>query len=69
MGPCTASIAAVSIATLMPCCHFQVLLTLLVVIIFAIGCCMAAHCCCLHRPTAYGYTTLVSGPGDTAQDG
>ncbi|CAI9608659.1 unnamed protein product [Staurois parvus] len=32
-------------------CHFQVLLTLLVVSIFVIGCCMASHCCCLHRHT------------------
>ncbi|CAI9575060.1 unnamed protein product, partial [Staurois parvus] len=50
MGPCTASIAAVSIATL---CHVPLsgLLTLLVVSIFVIGCCMASHCCCLHRHT------------------
>ncbi|CAI9543612.1 unnamed protein product [Staurois parvus] len=66
-GPCTASscccqvqsvswvpvrppIAAVSIATL---CHVPLagLLTLLVVSIFVIGCCMASHCCCLHRHT------------------
>ncbi|CAI9612649.1 unnamed protein product, partial [Staurois parvus] len=32
-------------------CHFQVSLTLLVVSIFVIGCCMASHCCCLHRHT------------------
>ncbi|CAI9609565.1 unnamed protein product [Staurois parvus] len=51
MGPCTASpIAAVSIATL---CHVPLsgLLTLLVVSIFVIGCCMASHCCCLQRHT------------------
>ncbi|CAI9541436.1 unnamed protein product, partial [Staurois parvus] len=50
MGPCTASHAAVSIATL---CHVPLsgLLTLLVVSIFVIGCCMASHCCCLHRHT------------------
>ncbi|CAI9539218.1 unnamed protein product [Staurois parvus] len=67
MGPCTASscccqvqsvswvpvrppIAAVSIATL---CHVPLsgLLTLLVGSIFVIGCCMASHCCCLHRHT------------------
>ncbi|CAI9621538.1 unnamed protein product [Staurois parvus] len=43
-------IAAVSIATL---CHVPLsgLLTLLVVSIFVIGCCMASHCCCLHRHT------------------
>ncbi|CAI9619276.1 unnamed protein product [Staurois parvus] len=48
MGPCTPPIAAVSIATL---CHVPLsgLLTLLVVSIFVIGCCMASHCCCLHR--------------------
>ncbi|CAI9566383.1 unnamed protein product, partial [Staurois parvus] len=42
--------AAVSIATL---CHVPLsgLLTLLVVSIFVIGCCMASHCCCLHRHT------------------
>ncbi|CAI9623191.1 unnamed protein product, partial [Staurois parvus] len=50
MGPCTPPIAAVSIATL---CHVPLsgLLTLLVVSIFVIGCCMASHCCCLHRHT------------------
>ncbi|CAI9558858.1 unnamed protein product [Staurois parvus] len=32
-------------------CHFSGLLTLLVVSIFVIGCCMASHCCCLHRHT------------------
>ncbi|CAI9553166.1 unnamed protein product, partial [Staurois parvus] len=39
-----------SIATL---CHVPLsgLLTLLVVSIFVIGCCMASHCCCLHRHT------------------
>ncbi|CAI9556481.1 unnamed protein product [Staurois parvus] len=49
-GPCTASHSAVSIATL---CHVPLsgLLTLLVVSIFVIGCCMASHCCCLHRHT------------------
>ncbi|CAI9601037.1 unnamed protein product [Staurois parvus] len=43
-------IAAVSIATL---CHVPLsgLLTLLVGSIFFIGCCMASHCCCLHRHT------------------
>ncbi|CAI9592266.1 unnamed protein product [Staurois parvus] len=65
VGPCTASscccqvqsvswvpvrppIAAVSIATL---CHVPLsgLLTLLVGFHFVIGCCMASHCCCLHR--------------------
>ncbi|CAI9608995.1 unnamed protein product [Staurois parvus] len=42
--------AAVSIATL---CHVPLsgLLTLLLVSIFFIGCCMASHCCCLHRHT------------------
>ncbi|CAI9617235.1 unnamed protein product [Staurois parvus] len=50
MGPCRPPIAAVSIATL---CHVPLsgLLTLLVVSIFVIGCCMASHCCCLHRHT------------------
>ncbi|CAI9597634.1 unnamed protein product [Staurois parvus] len=53
-------IAAVSIATL---CHvpLSVLLTLLVVSIFVIGCCMASHCCCLHRHTV-GSHTLVLAP-------
>ncbi|CAI9567584.1 unnamed protein product [Staurois parvus] len=34
-------------------CHVPLsgLLTLLVVSIFVIGCCMASHCCCLHRHT------------------
>ncbi|CAI9585721.1 unnamed protein product [Staurois parvus] len=43
-------IAAVSIATL---CHVPLsgLFTLLVGSIFVIGCCMASHCCCLHRHT------------------
>ncbi|CAI9590171.1 unnamed protein product, partial [Staurois parvus] len=79
MGPCTASscccqvqsvswvpvrppIAAVSIATL---CHVPLsgLLTLLVVSIFVIGCCMASHCCCLHRHTVAG-STLWFWPRD-----
>ncbi|CAI9592628.1 unnamed protein product, partial [Staurois parvus] len=44
--PVRPPIAAVSIATL---CHVPLsgLLTLLVVSIFVIGCCMASHCCCL----------------------
>ncbi|CAI9621389.1 unnamed protein product, partial [Staurois parvus] len=49
--PVRPPIAAVSIATL---CHVPLsgLLTLLVVsIFFVIGCCMASHCCCLHRHT------------------
>ncbi|CAI9602813.1 unnamed protein product [Staurois parvus] len=48
--PVRPPIAAVSIATL---CHVPLsgLLTLLVVSIFVIGCCMASHCCCLHRHT------------------
>ncbi|CAI9593609.1 unnamed protein product [Staurois parvus] len=81
MGPCTASscccqvqsvswvpvrppIAAVSIATL---CHVPLsgLLTLLVVSIFVIGCCMASHCCCLHRP--HCGSTLWFWPPVTAQ--
>ncbi|CAI9610357.1 unnamed protein product [Staurois parvus] len=34
-------------------CHVPLsgLLTLLVGSIFVIGCCMASHCCCLHRHT------------------
>ncbi|CAI9561242.1 unnamed protein product, partial [Staurois parvus] len=50
MGPVRPPIAAVSIATL---CHVPLsgLLTLLVGSIFVIGCCMASHCCCLHRHT------------------
>ncbi|CAI9553290.1 unnamed protein product, partial [Staurois parvus] len=48
--PVRPPIAAVSIATL---CHVPLsgLRTLLVVSIFVIGCCMASHCCCLHRHT------------------
>ncbi|CAI9552872.1 unnamed protein product [Staurois parvus] len=48
--PVRPPIAAVSIATL---CHVPLsgLLTLLVGSIFVIGCCMASHCCCLHRHT------------------
>ncbi|CAI9593606.1 unnamed protein product [Staurois parvus] len=48
--PVRPPIAAVSIATL---CHVPLsgLLTLLVGSIFVIGCCMASHCCCLHRRT------------------
>ncbi|CAI9607157.1 unnamed protein product, partial [Staurois parvus] len=68
MGPCTASccccqvqsvswvpvrppIAADFIARL---CHVPLsgLLTLLVGFHFVIGCCMAFHCCCLHRHPA-----------------
>ncbi|CAI9612392.1 unnamed protein product, partial [Staurois parvus] len=49
-SPVRPPIAAVSIATL---CHVPLSgpLTLLVVSIFVIGCCMASHCCCLHRHT------------------
>ncbi|CAI9602398.1 unnamed protein product, partial [Staurois parvus] len=49
-SPVRPPIAAVSIATL---CHVPLsgLLTLLVGSIFVIGCCMASHCCCLHRRT------------------
>ncbi|CAI9591340.1 unnamed protein product, partial [Staurois parvus] len=49
-SPVRPPIAAVSIATL---CHVPLsgLLTLLVVSIFVIGCCMASHCCCLQRHT------------------
>ncbi|CAI9585220.1 unnamed protein product [Staurois parvus] len=47
--PVRPPIAAVSIATLF---HVPLsgLLTLLVVSIFVIGCCMASHCCCLPPP-------------------
>ncbi|CAI9564660.1 unnamed protein product [Staurois parvus] len=57
--PVRPPIAAVSIATL---CHVPLsgLLTLLVVSIFVIGCCMASHCCCLHRHTVAH--TLVLAP-------
>ncbi|CAI9590852.1 unnamed protein product [Staurois parvus] len=34
----------------LPCATFWSPSTLLVVSIFVIGCCMATHCCCLHRP-------------------
>ncbi|CAI9560261.1 unnamed protein product [Staurois parvus] len=49
-SPVRPPIAAVSIATL---CHVPLsgLLTLLVGFHFVIGCCMASHCCCLHRHT------------------
>ncbi|CAI9563552.1 unnamed protein product, partial [Staurois parvus] len=79
MGPCTASscccqvqsvswvpvrppIAAVSIATL---CHVPLsgLLTLLVVSIFVIGCCMASHCCC--PPPPHCGSTLWFWPRDS----
>ncbi|CAI9609150.1 unnamed protein product, partial [Staurois parvus] len=67
MGPCTASscccqvqsvswvpvrppIAAVSIATLCPCATFRSPHTA-GGFHFFIGCCMASHCCCLHRHT------------------
>ncbi|CAI9590845.1 unnamed protein product [Staurois parvus] len=58
--PVRPPIAAVSIATL---CHVPLsgLLTLLVVSIFVIGCCMASHCCC-HPPPHCGSTTLVLAP-------
>ncbi|CAI9605274.1 unnamed protein product, partial [Staurois parvus] len=78
MGPCTASscccqvqsvswvpvrppIAAVSIATL---CHVPLsgLLTLLVVSIFVIGCCMASHCCCCSLTATLWLHTLVLAP-------
>ncbi|CAI9597978.1 unnamed protein product [Staurois parvus] len=32
-------------------CHFQVSSHTAGVSIFVIGCCMASHCCCLHRHT------------------
>ncbi|CAI9539053.1 unnamed protein product [Staurois parvus] len=67
MGPCTASscccqvqsvswvpvrppIAAVSIATHLPCATFRSPHTA-GGFHFVIGCCMASHCCCLHRHT------------------
>ncbi|CAI9597677.1 unnamed protein product [Staurois parvus] len=67
MGPCTASscccqvqsvswvpvrppIAAVSIATPLPCATFRSPHTA-GGFHFVIGCCMASHCCCLHRHT------------------
>ncbi|CAI9601639.1 unnamed protein product, partial [Staurois parvus] len=68
-------IAAVSIATL---CHVPLsgLLTLLVVSIFVIGCCMASHCCCLHRhtvapPSGFGPVTAQMSEvcGDSKIDG
>ncbi|CAI9543806.1 unnamed protein product [Staurois parvus] len=48
--PVRPPIAAVSIATL---CHVPLsgLFTLLWGFHFFIGCCMASHCCCLHRHT------------------
>ncbi|CAI9554894.1 unnamed protein product, partial [Staurois parvus] len=60
--PVRPPIAAVSIATL---CHVPLsgLLTLLVVFsIFVIGCCMASHCCCLHRHTVAPHSGF--GPRD-----
>ncbi|CAI9605979.1 unnamed protein product [Staurois parvus] len=60
--PVRPPIAAVSIATL---CHVPLsgLLTLLVVSIFVIGCCMASHCCCLPPPPHCG-STLWFWPRD-----
>ncbi|CAI9603450.1 unnamed protein product, partial [Staurois parvus] len=51
MGPCTALPLLLSLSPTL--CHVPLsgLLTLLVVSIFVIGCCMASHCCCLHRHT------------------
>ncbi|CAI9581388.1 unnamed protein product [Staurois parvus] len=59
--PVRPPIAAVSIATL---CHVPLsgLLTLLVGSIFVIGCCMASHCCCLHRHTVAPHSGF--GPRD-----
>ncbi|CAI9553213.1 unnamed protein product [Staurois parvus] len=56
--PVRPPIAAVSIATL---CHVPLsgLLTLLVGSIFVIGCCMASHCCCLHRRTVAPHSGLA----------
>ncbi|CAI9595247.1 unnamed protein product [Staurois parvus] len=73
--PVRPPIAAVSIATL---CHVPLsgLLTLLVVSIFVIGCCMASHCCCLHRHTVaphsgFGPVTAQMSEvcGDSKMDG
>ncbi|CAI9601421.1 unnamed protein product [Staurois parvus] len=50
MGPCTAPIAAVS-SPHSAMCHFQVSSHCWWVPFFVIGCCMAPHCCCLHRRT------------------
>ncbi|CAI9593441.1 unnamed protein product, partial [Staurois parvus] len=65
MGPCTASIAAVSIATL---CHVPLsgLLTLLVVSIFVIGCCYGLPLLLLSTATTCG-STLWFWPRDVAQ--
>ncbi|CAI9545537.1 unnamed protein product [Staurois parvus] len=44
-------------------CLFQVSsITMLVVSIFVIGCCMASHCCCLHRHISLWLHTLVLAP-------
>ncbi|CAI9613846.1 unnamed protein product [Staurois parvus] len=48
MGPCTASIAAVSIATLCTCATFRSPTLLLGS--FCHSCCMASHCCCPPPP-------------------
>ncbi|CAI9558175.1 unnamed protein product [Staurois parvus] len=85
MGPCTASscfcqvqsvswvpvrppIAAVSIATL---CHVPLsgLLTLLVVSIFVIGCCMASHCFCLHTVAPHsGFGPVTAQMSEVCSD-
>ncbi|CAI9550234.1 unnamed protein product [Staurois parvus] len=60
MGPLYGlPIAAVSIATL---CHVPLsgLLTLLVVSIFVIGCCMASHCCCRSTATLWLHTLVLA---------
>ncbi|CAI9621726.1 unnamed protein product, partial [Staurois parvus] len=60
--PVRPPIAAVSIATTLPCATFRSPHTALVVSIFVIGCCMASHCCCLHRHTVAPHSGF--GPSD-----
>ncbi|CAI9596828.1 unnamed protein product [Staurois parvus] len=43
-------------------CHFQVSSHCWVGSIFVIGCCMASHCCCLHRHTVAPHSGF--GPRD-----
>ncbi|CAI9600511.1 unnamed protein product [Staurois parvus] len=51
VSPVRPPIAAVSIAHTLPCATFRSPHTAGGFSIFVIGCCMASHCCCLHRHT------------------
>ncbi|CAI9541157.1 unnamed protein product [Staurois parvus] len=51
MGPCTGLPLLLSPSPHSAMCHFQVSSHTAGGFHFVIGCCMASHCCCLHRHT------------------